>query len=74
MSKTLKCAVSEDIITVRAEDNADILAPVFEAPNQEKLSEYAMKVVDLDVEQPGIPEQEYSHVIKMPSSEFARIC
>lgn len=30
--------------------------------------------MDLDVEQLGIPEQEYSCVVKMPSGEFARIC
>ncbi|XP_021039538.1 proliferating cell nuclear antigen-like [Mus caroli] len=74
MSKILKCAGNEDIITLRAEDNADTLALVFEAPNQEKVSDYEMKLMDLDVEQLGIPEQEYSCVIKMPSGEFARIC
>ncbi|NXN73427.1 PCNA protein, partial [Himantopus himantopus] len=62
------------IITLRAEDNADTLALVFEAPNQEKVSDYEMKLMDLDVEQLGIPEQEYSCVVKMPSAEFARIC
>ncbi|NWQ81960.1 PCNA protein, partial [Columbina picui] len=74
MSKILKCAGNEDIITLRAEDNADTLALVFEAPNQEKVSDYEMKLMDLDVEQLGIPEQEYSCVVKMPSAEFARIC
>ena len=33
-----------------------------------------MKLMDLDVEQLGIPEQEYSCIVKMPSGEFARIC
>uniref|UniRef100_A0A8C6RY85 Proliferating cell nuclear antigen PCNA C-terminal domain-containing protein n=1 Tax=Nannospalax galili TaxID=1026970 RepID=A0A8C6RY85_NANGA len=61
-SRILKCAGSEDIITLRAEDNVDILALVFEAPNQEKVSDYEMKLMDLD---------EYSHLVKMPSGEFA---
>ncbi|KAK2901904.1 hypothetical protein Q8A73_011650 [Channa argus] len=74
MSKILKCAGNEDIITLRAEDNADTLALVFETINQEKVSDYEMKLMDLDVEQLGIPEQEYSCVVKMPSGEFARIC
>lgn len=34
MSKILKCAGNEDIITLRAEDNADTLALVFEAPSE----------------------------------------
>ncbi|EMP30534.1 Proliferating cell nuclear antigen [Chelonia mydas] len=42
--------------------------------DQEKVSDYEMKLMDLDVEQLGIPEQEYSCVVKMPSGEFARIC
>ncbi|XP_054982990.1 proliferating cell nuclear antigen-like [Sorex araneus] len=74
MSKILKCAGNEDIITLRAEDNADTLALVFEAPNQEKVSDYEMKLMDLDVEQLGFPEQEYSCVVKFPSGEFACIC
>ncbi|KAM7111751.1 LOW QUALITY PROTEIN: proliferating cell nuclear antigen-like [Molossus nigricans] len=74
MSKILKCAGNEDIVTLRAEDNADTFALVIEAPNQEKVSDYEMKLMDLDVEQLGIPEQEYSCVVKMPSGEFARIC
>ncbi|KAH0623043.1 hypothetical protein JD844_030947 [Phrynosoma platyrhinos] len=41
---------------------------------QEKVSDYEMKLMDLDVEQLGIPEQAYSCVVKMPSAEFARIC
>uniref|UniRef100_A0A8W4F847 DNA sliding clamp PCNA n=1 Tax=Sus scrofa TaxID=9823 RepID=A0A8W4F847_PIG len=73
MSKTLKCAGNEDIITLRVEDKADTLALVFEAPNQEKVSAYEMKLMNLDVEQLGIPEQEYSCVVKMPSGEFACI-
>lgn len=34
MSKILKCAGNEDIITLRAEDNADTLALVFETPSE----------------------------------------
>ncbi|KAG3268665.1 hypothetical protein H1C71_021666 [Ictidomys tridecemlineatus] len=71
MSKILKCAGNEDIITLRAEDNADTLALVFEAPNQEKVSDYEMKLM---LNNFGIPEQEYSCVVKMPSGEFAHIC
>ncbi|NXX53451.1 PCNA protein, partial [Scopus umbretta] len=46
----------------------------FVSSDQEKVSDYEMKLMDLDVEQLGIPEQEYSCVVKMPSAEFARIC
>ncbi|XP_041363173.1 proliferating cell nuclear antigen-like [Gigantopelta aegis] len=74
MSKILKCAGNDDVITIKADDTADTVTFVFEAPNQEKVSDYAMKLVDLDTEHLGIPDTEYSCVVKMPSGEFQRIC
>lgn len=74
MSKILKCAGNDDVITLKAEDNADTITLVFESPNNEKVSDYEMKLIDLDTEQLGIPDTEYSCVVKMPSAEFQRIC
>jgi len=74
MSKIVKCAGNDDIITVKAGDNADTVTFVFESPNQEKVSDYEMKLVDLDTEHLGIPDTEYSAVVKMPAGEFQRIC
>lgn len=34
MSKILKCAGNDDLITLRAEDNADTLVLVFETPSK----------------------------------------
>lgn len=39
-----------------------------------RMSEFAMKLTDIDSEQVGIPDTEYSAIIKMPSGEFARVC
>jgi len=74
MSKIMKCAGNDDIITMKAQDNADTVTFVFESPNQEKVSDYEMKLMNLDQEHLGIPETDYACVIKMPSGEFARIC
>nr|BAE47144.1 proliferating cell nuclear antigen [Botryllus primigenus] len=74
MAKILKCAGNDDIITLKAEDNADMLELQFEAPKEKKHSQYEMKLMDLDCEQLGIPEQEYSCSVTLPSGEFARIC
>ena len=46
---------------------------MFESPNQEKVSDYEMKLMNLDQEHLGIPETDYACVIKMPSGEFARV-
>merc|ERR1712227_356591 len=74
MGKLMKCAANDDAITLRSEDNGDLLGLVFESKSGDKSSEFEMKLMDLDIEQLGIPEQDYSCTIRMPSQEFARIC
>merc|ERR1712004_133078 len=56
-----------------AQDQADTVTFMFESPNQEKVSDYEMKLMNLDQEHLGIPETDYSAVIKMPSGEFQRV-
>ena len=43
-----RCASNDDIITVKAQDQADTVTFMFEAPNQEKVSDYEMKLMNLD--------------------------
>lgn len=74
MAKILKCANNDDTVTVKAQDNADTVTFMFESPNHEKVSDYEMKLMNLDQEHLGIPETDYSCVVRMPSMEFARIC
>ncbi|KAG6415450.1 hypothetical protein SASPL_122861 [Salvia splendens] len=43
-------------------------------PPQDKISDFEMKLMDIDSEHLGIPEAEYHAIVRMPSAEFARIC
>lgn len=74
LTKIFKCASNDDIVTIKAQDNADTVTFVFESPNQEKVSDYEMKLMNLDQEHLGIPETDYSCTIRLPSAEFTRIC
>jgi proliferating cell nuclear antigen len=74
MAKILKCCNNDDTVTMKAPDNADTVTFMFESPNQDKVSDYEMKLMNLDQEHLGIPETDYACVVRMPSSEFARIC
>ena len=47
---------------------------IFDTPNQEKVTEYEVQLMDLDGEHLGMREQEYSCLVKMPSGESAQIC
>lgn len=74
MTKIMKCAGNEDTLTMKAQDNADTVTFVFESKNQDRVSDYEMKLMNLDREYLGIPETDYACVVKIPSGEFARIC
>jgi proliferating cell nuclear antigen len=66
-------AGNEDTITLKAEDNADQLTLMFESSNQDRISDFDLKLMSIESEHLGIPDQEYSAEIKMPSSEYQRI-
>merc|ERR1711977_26431 len=74
LSKILKCAGNDDVITLKAEDDAEVITFMFESPNQEKISDFELKLMVIDSEHLGIPETEYSAEVTMPSGEFTKIC
>jgi hypothetical protein len=74
LTKVLRAAQNEDILTIKADDAPDVLNLVFESSESDRLSEYDLKLMDIDQEHLGIPDTEYAATITMPSSEFKRIC
>ncbi|KAL8660609.1 MAG: hypothetical protein Q9202_006385 [Teloschistes flavicans] len=74
LMKVLRCAQNEDILTLKADDAPDVVNLVFETSDSDRLSEYDIKLMDIDQEHLGIPETEYAATISMPSAEFQRIC
>jgi proliferating cell nuclear antigen len=55
LAKILKCCNNDDIVTMKAQDSADVVTFVFEAKNQERVSDFDMKLMNLDQEHLGIP-------------------
>lgn len=74
LQKVLRAAQNEDLLTLKAEDAPDVLNLVFENSENDRISEYDIKLMDIDQEHLGIPETEYSATVTMPSAEFQRIC
>ncbi|XP_074647694.1 proliferating cell nuclear antigen-like [Tubulanus polymorphus] len=75
LGKLMKCANNDDAVTLKADgENSDNLTLMFESPNKEKVSDYEMKLIDIDQEHLGIPDTDYTCVVRMPSAEFQRIC
>ncbi|PYH96382.1 proliferating cell nuclear antigen [Aspergillus ellipticus CBS 707.79] len=74
LTKVLRAAQNEDILTLKAEDSPDAVNLMFESAETDRLSEYDIKLMDIDQEHLAIPETEYAATVEMPSAEFQRIC
>jgi proliferating cell nuclear antigen len=74
LSKILKCAKNEDTCMIRYEDNeSDSVTFTFEDPKCRK-QDITLKLMDIDNEHLGIPDQKYACIIEMPAAEFQKTC
>lgn len=71
-SKFLKCAGNDDILTLKLLDDAETLSIVFESDNKGRLSEFKLKLIDIDVEKLSIPDQNFDATCTLSSLEFHR--
>lgn len=74
LTKVLRAAQNEDVLTLKADDTPDAVNLMFESPETDRISEYDIKLMDIDQEHLAIPETEYAATVEMPSAEFQRIC
>jgi len=74
LTKLLKCMHSKDSVDLSYKENGEELDFVFKSPNEERVSHFSLKLMEIDQEHLGIPETEYKTSVQMPSSEFMRIC
>merc|ERR1719323_1731723 len=73
-NKVLKCMGAKDEVEIRYKEGADECSFVFKSPEEDKVSNFSLKLMDIDSEHLGIPETDYKTKVKMASSEFQRIC
>ncbi|KAI9189701.1 proliferating cell nuclear antigen [Blastocladiella emersonii ATCC 22665] len=74
LAKVLKCAGNDDVLTIKAGEDADVLNLTFESPKTDRLSEFDIKLMTVDTEHLSIPETDFTAMVKLPSAEFQRIC
>ncbi|KAK0403444.1 hypothetical protein QR680_016920 [Steinernema hermaphroditum] len=75
LSKALKCANNDDSCMLHYnEDTADNVTFTFVDPKKEKTQNVTVKLMDIDSEHLGIPDQSYAVVVEMPASEFQKTC
>jgi proliferating cell nuclear antigen len=66
-------AFTSGSLSIQCEDDSETVKFIFEDEKNNKSQKYELRLMDLDTEQLGIPEQEYEATFTMPSSEFSRI-
>jgi proliferating cell nuclear antigen len=74
MSKILKCAGNDDVVTIKAGEDDDSVTFVFESPKHDKMSEFQLKLLDINSDRLGIPDVKYQCAVSMSAAEFQRIC
>merc|ERR1719334_234199 len=74
MAKLLKCAGGGDSMKLTADDDGDEVTFTFDSETRGQSSEFKLKLMDIDSEHLGIPDAEPKCSVKLPSSEFQRIC
>lgn len=74
LAKIVKCAGNDDSMVIRADDGGESINLVFESPSGERVSDFDLKLLDLDVECVSCDNIDSEVTIKMPSEELQRIC
>nr|BAD89370.1 proliferating cell nuclear antigen [Dugesia japonica] len=74
VSKILKCLGSNDSLTMKAADSNDTISFLIESSNESELSEFEIKLMDIEGDHLGIPDTEYKCIVKMPSAKLQKIC
>jgi len=74
LAKVLKCAGNDDKLTIRAQDNPDTVTFIFESPDDDRVAEFDLKLMNIDSEVLGIPDQDYEATVQLSASHFQKIC
>lgn len=75
LNKVLKCMGSKDEVEIKCSGSTSEECDfVFRSPNEDKVSHFSLKLVDIDSEHLGIPDTDYKVQVQMNSGEFQRIC
>ncbi|KAJ3276833.1 proliferating cell nuclear antigen [Terramyces sp. JEL0728] len=74
LGKILRSVGPDDVLTLQAEDKGDVLSLLFENSKNDRVSEYNLKLMDIDSDHLGVPDTEYDATIELSSNELKRIC
>merc|ERR550519_876468 len=74
LNKVLKCMGGKDEVEIKYKEGGDECDFVFKSPEEDRVSHFSLKLMEIDSEHLGIPDTDYKTTVKLSSSEFQRIC
>ncbi|CAM9019420.1 unnamed protein product [Wickerhamomyces anomalus] len=72
LAKVLKCGNNTDSLTLIAEDSPDSVLVVFEDTVKDRISEYSLKLMDIESDFLNIDDMDYDSVITLPAVDFKK--
>ncbi|KAG8345170.1 Proliferating cell nuclear antigen N terminal domain [Trypanosoma vivax] len=73
LSKVLKIVEATDSLTLRHEDDSDVVTLSSENVDKSRKCEYQLKLLEIEAQAMGIPEMDYKSTVTLSSQEFAKI-
>jgi len=73
LTRLLRCMHTKDSLEM-SYTNGEKLDFVFKSLTEERVAHFSLKLMEVDAEHLGIPETDYNTCVRMPSTEFLRIC
>jgi len=74
LTKIFKLCGPSDSLKLRYANDADQISFQCESQEDDKISDFDLKLMEIESEQMDIPEQAYQVVARLPSAEFQKIC
>jgi len=74
LSKIFKMCGPNDSLKLRYQNDADTLNFQCESSDDDRIADFDLKLMQIEAEHMEIPEQQYKVVVRLPSSEFQKIC
>merc|ERR1712141_43330 len=74
LGKILKMCGPSDSLKLRWQNDADTVSFQCEGGDQDRISDFDLKLMQIESEHMEIPEQQYKVVARLPSGEFQKIC
>lgn len=72
LAKVLRCGNNTDSLTLIAEDSPDSVLVLFEDSEKDRISEYNLKLMEIDSEFLNIDDMDFDSIVTMPSAEFQK--